>query len=147
MLLSEKIQMLQSTDLFRNMPEQGLNDLANIMEVVTVEKNTELFHKGDPGDKMFMLVSGSVDIYEDDHIFAQLHDGEFFGELSLLDGEPRSASVTATSNCVMLQLRRDPFYEAISKHPAVLSGIVHTLCKRIRLLNDENAKMSRKLMV
>jgi CRP-like cAMP-binding protein len=146
MQLVEKVLLLKSTDLFRDSPEQSLVDLASVMEMRYVEAGQSLFLKGDNGDSLFIILKGSVKVHDGEHEFARLSVNEFFGELSLLDHEPRSASVTALDECTMLQLSQGPFYEAIGRNPEVLKSILRTLCHRIRIMNNKDIDLSRRLL-
>jgi len=132
MLLVEKVLALKSSSIFGNLPEQELIDIANIMEEMELVKDEVIFNKGDFGDCLYIIKSGAVHIHDKDHRFATLNDGEMFGELSLLDAEPRSASATAASDCWLLKLKQEPFIEVLMQNSIVLKGILSTLSKRLR---------------
>jgi CRP-like cAMP-binding protein len=132
MLLVEKVLALKSSSIFGSLPEQELIDIANIMEEIELEKGEVIFNKGDFGDCLYIIKSGAVDIHDKEHRFATLNDGEMFGELSLLDAEPRSASATAASECWLLKLKQEPFIEVLMQNSIVLKGILSTLSKRLR---------------
>jgi CRP-like cAMP-binding protein len=137
MLLVEKVLALKSSSIFGNLPEQELIDIANIMEEIELEKGDVIFEKGDFGDCLYIIKSGAVHIHDQQHRFATLNDGEMFGELSLLDAEPRSASATAASVCWLLKLKQEPFIEVLMQNSIVLKGILSTLSRRLR---DEDKK-------
>lgn len=99
----------------------------------------QLFNKGDVGECMYIIDSGTMRIHDGDYIFAILDENEVFGELSLLDSEPRSASATSESDCVLLKLEQQSFYEILSKDQEVLKGILQMLCSRIRTLDEKSA--------
>jgi CRP-like cAMP-binding protein len=67
----------------------------------------------------------------------QLQQGDFFGELSLLDTEKRSATVTANSDCSLFRIDQEPFYDLIESRPEVVKGVIKILCKRIRAINQK----------
>jgi CRP-like cAMP-binding protein len=146
MLLVEKVILLKSTEIFQNTPEQELIDIAYIMQEIEVEPGTSLFNKGDEGNSMYLVYSGAVSIHDGAHQFAILEPNEIFGELSLLDTEPRSASATAVTECGLLKLNQEPFYEVLMQNSKVLKGIMRTLCKRLRNENRKSAAISKKLV-
>ena len=138
MLLIEKVLILRSSDIFKNTPEQELADLAAILEEVFIEPGTKLFSKGDYGNCMYFIVRGKVRIHDGDHTLAQLGDGEIVGELSLMDSESRSADATSAQECIILKLDQEPFFDIIMNNADVLKGILKTLCKRIRVINEKS---------
>ncbi len=146
MLLVEKVILLKSTEIFQNTPEQELIDIAYIMQEIEVEPGTSLFSKGDEGNSMYLVYKGAVSIHDGAHQFAILEPNEIFGELSLLDTEPRSASATAITDCGLLKLNQEPFYEVLMQNSKVLKGIMRTLCKRLRNENRKSAAISRQMI-
>jgi CRP-like cAMP-binding protein len=79
---------------------------------------------------MFVIYSGSVKVHDGDLTFAMLKSRDFFGELSLLDTEPRSASVTALENSLLLRIDQQAFYEIMSDRSEVIREIMKILCRR-----------------
>jgi CRP-like cAMP-binding protein len=144
MLLVEKVLALKSSSIFGNLPEQELIDIANVMEEIELDKDEVIFNKGDFGDCLYIIKSGSVHIHDNDHRFATLSDGEMFGELSLLDAEPRSASATAASESLVLKLKQEPFIEVLMQNSIVLKGILSTLSKRLREEDKKVVALSKK---
>lgn len=144
MLLVEKVLALKSSSIFGNLPEQELIDIANVMEEIELDKDEIIFNKGDFGDCLYIIKSGSVHIHDNDHRFATLSDGEMFGELSLLDAEPRSASATAASESLVLKLKQEPFIEVLMQNSIVLKGILSTLSKRLREEDKKVVALSKK---
>ena len=112
-------KLLEKAPLFRVLDEQGRDELATHAQSRTFAANQSIFRVGETGHCMMGVVVGIVRISVPtrkgrDLILADLPAGEFFGEIALLDGEPRSASATALTNCELLVLdRRDmlPFLE------------------------------------
>ena len=143
MLLVEKVLALKATDIFREVPEQDLVDIAMIMEELEMDANTLIFSKGDIGDSLYIIHQGSVRIHDGEHQFAVLHSGEIFGELSLLDAEPRSADATTKEDCLLLFLKQEPFMEAMIQNSHVLKGILATLCRRLREEDRKAAAAAR----
>jgi len=144
MLLIEKVLALKLTEIFNAIEENELIDTASIIEEIPMEEGECFFLKGDKGDSMYIIQSGSVRIHDGDHTFAILNEHDVFGELSLLDEEVRSASATCDTAGLLLQLKQEPFYEILSDNPHVLKGILKTLCRRIRIMDEESTNTFNK---
>ena len=145
MLLIEKVLLLKSLSIFRETPEPLLTEVAAILEEVETAGDTTLFKKGDPGHCLYIIHKGQVKIHTNGHTLATLGENDFFGELSLLDVEARSASATATTDSILLKLDQEPFYELMSNRIEVAKGILKTLCKRLRTQNEQTAELKAKL--
>lgn len=137
MLLIEKVLALKSTDIFRDIPENDLIDTASIIAEIAMEKDQHIFLKGDTGDSMYIIHSGSVRVHDGGHTLAVLGENDVFGELSLLDAETRSASVSCAADGLLLRISQDPFYEILGENTEVLKGILKTICRRIRKLDEQ----------
>lgn len=100
-----------------------------------------LFQKGDPGDKLFIIVSGLVEIgvvREDGKqlIFNVLGRGEVFGEIALLDNGPRTADATAISTCDLLVIDKSEVIPFLEHHPETTARVISVLCQRIRWISQ-----------
>lgn len=143
MLLIEKVLILRSSEIFQNTPETDLVDIAGILEEVYVDTNTIVFSKGDIGNCMYFIFKGKVSIHDGTHNLAVLGENEIVGELSVLDAENRSASATTIDECILLKLEQEPFYEILMNNAEVLKGILKTLCRRIRVINQKSISMAK----
>jgi CRP-like cAMP-binding protein len=109
------------------------------MRVRRFRRGETVFHVGDPGDALFIVVSGSIKITlpaetGDEAILATLRPGDFFGELALLDGAPRSATAIAIEATEMYMLPRDQFRELIASEPIMRDTVLATLAAEVRRL-------------
>ncbi|MHA6249580.1 Crp/Fnr family transcriptional regulator [Pontibacter sp. CAU 1760] len=138
MLLIEKVLILHSSDIFHNTPEQELVGLAGILEEVYLDADAPLFAKGDKGTCMYFIYKGRVRIHDGSHTLAVLEDNDIVGELAVLDAENRSASATALEETILLKLEQEPFYEIMMNNVEVLKGILNTLCRRLRIMDDKS---------
>ncbi|MEO7524440.1 MAG: cyclic nucleotide-binding domain-containing protein [Ferruginibacter sp.] len=145
MLIIEKILLLKNSDIFKNCSEVDLIEIASICEESQVDKGITLFRKGDAGNCMYFIYSGSVSIHDQEHQLATLLDNEIFGELSLLDSETRSASVTTLTDCIFLKIEQEAFYDVVAVNTDILKGIMRTLCKRLREQDRITVEMKRKI--
>ena len=132
MLIIEKILLLKNSDIFKNCNEVDLIEIAAICGENHVDKNMAIFKKGDSGNCMYFIYTGSVSIHDEQHQLAVLSENEIFGELSLLDSEKRSASATALTDCILLKIEQEPFYDVVATNTDILKGIMRTICRRLR---------------
>ena len=136
----ERISLLKETDIFRNVREIDLKEIASILEEIPLKKGDVIFSKGDTGNCMYIIQKGKVRIHDGGYTLAVLDENEVFGELSLLDAETRSASATCDEDSFLLKLDQHPFYKILSKDQEVLKGILKMLCRRIRILDAKSAQ-------
>lgn len=133
----EKATLLSRSMLFADLAEQELKDLAELAHFRHIEARQVVCQQGFRGEQMFAIVSGRVKVAvssEDgkEAIFAVLGPGDFFGEISLLDGLGRSASVTAVDAGEILVIGRESFLRFLERHPVVAIKLMAVLCKRLR---------------
>ena len=91
-----------------------------------------MVREGEHGNTMFLVVRGTLAVVKGDQTLATLGPRDAFGELAILDGAPRSATVRATEPVGLLSIDGDEFEEQLDLHPALGSGIIHMLSKRLR---------------
>lgn len=142
MLLLEKVLLLKSLSIFNETPETTLLELAPLMKEEEVEQGTVIFQENDPGDCMYIILMGEIQITKGRTELAVLKEKEVFGELSLLDAETRSATASAKTNCFLYKIDHEPFYELIDSRPEVARGFIKILCRRLRQLNERTARGS-----
>lgn len=132
----EKVLFLKSIDLFSQIPGEDLSQIAQITDEVQFEEGDEIFRMGDPGDSLYLVIEGRVRIHKGSHNLAELGERQVVGEMSLLDLEPRSASVTALSALTLLKIVRDDFNEILTEKGEIAQGIIKVLTRRLRATND-----------
>jgi CRP/FNR family transcriptional regulator, cyclic AMP receptor protein len=142
LLLLEKVLLLKSLSIFKDTPETTLAELAPLMQEEEVEEGTAIFEEDEPGDCMYIILTGQIQIHKENINLAVLQEKEVFGELSLLDAETRSATATAKTDCILFKIDQEPFYELIDTRPEVARGFIKILCKRLRQLNEKTARGS-----
>ena len=128
----EKVIYLKSADIFAQIPDRMLSKIATLLDTVDYLPGQVIFAKGEPGDAMYVIVAGSVQITDDGLALEQLGAGGVFGELALLDDEPRSASVTATEDTLLLRLPQAEFHELLNDYGEIARGIIYVLSQRLR---------------
>jgi CRP/FNR family transcriptional regulator, cyclic AMP receptor protein len=138
---------LKIVPLFSDLSEAELDLVLAASRVVFYPKANVVFNEGDPGDSLFVLVSGRVKVVllgtgGKETILAMLGTPGFFGELALLDGAPRSATVVTLAKCEFLRIPRQPFLELLAARPAVLFKVVAHLTRYIRDATDQIRSLS-----
>lgn len=128
----EKVLILKTVNLFSSTPDEILAEVATLLEEVDIPAGETVFKKGDPGDCMYIIVSGQVKAHDGDHIFNTLQDGDVFGEMAVLDPEPRVASITTLEDTRLLRLDQEPFYELMEDRIEVARGVIHVLSGHLR---------------
>ena len=128
----EKMRHLQKVDIFADCTKKQLKAVAAISRVVEVPTGTMLTRVGEPGEEFFFILDGSamVDVTRRKRI--RLGPGEFFGEMSLLDGEPRSATVRAETDMRLLIILRRNFQSLLTEVPELTRTILVVLSRRLR---------------
>ena len=132
---------LAAVPLFSGLEPDGLADLARGMRVRRFRRGETVFHVGDPGDALFIVMAGSIKITlpadtGDEAILATLRSGDFFGELALLDGAPRSATAVAIEPTETFVLSRDGFRELIASQAQMREALLATLAAEVRRLTS-----------
>jgi CRP/FNR family transcriptional regulator, cyclic AMP receptor protein len=128
----DKVQLLKSTSLFFETPDDVVTDVVQHLSERQVEADEMIFAKGDPGSCMYFIAAGRVRVFDGERTINVLGRREIFGEMAALDPEPRSASVMAIDETLLLQFDQEPLYELMAHRPEVLRGVIHILNQRLR---------------
>ena len=121
---------------FNKADEEVLLHLAEKTNIRDYHLDETVIQKGEAGDAMFLILSGRVKVHDHEHQVAELKAGEIFGELSLLDNEPRSMSVTALENTQLGSIQRNDFFKVLEQFPGMTQDIISVLNRRLRNQND-----------
>ena len=143
---SDTAALLGGTSLFRGLDAAGLARLAAAAETRRHRRGEVLCREGDSGDELFVVVSGRVKVVVtstrgDEMLLATLGPGEVFGELAVVDGGPRSATVTATETSTVTRLARPVLLEVLYSHPGMIDVLLTTLGGLVRRLNARAADL------
>ena len=139
LLLFERVLLLKSLPLFADTPETILAEMAHLMEEVEIGEGTDIVKEGEAGNCMYIIYHGEIKIHKEQQLLAVLGENNFFGELSLLDTETRSATATALKDCILFRIDQDPFYDLLESRPEVVRSIMKILCQRLRGANEQIA--------
>jgi hypothetical protein len=135
----EKIIFLQGVGIFQHLAMEDLEFLADIARDVRVKKGETLFHQNDPGDSLFLIVSGKVAVLREEEgkqkQIALLSESECVGEMAILAAEPRTATVETRENTDFLIIRGVDFRDLIRMNPRIVYPIFRLLVDRLRVAN------------
>ncbi|MEE2901879.1 MAG: Crp/Fnr family transcriptional regulator [Myxococcota bacterium] len=139
--MSAYSEALKKVGLFHNASEEELSHLSSVMEEHKVRKDTVVVNRDEIGNAMYVILSGRVKVViQGDNgrevILTILKSGDFFGEMSLLDDLPRSASVVAAEESTLLVLHRAQFAEHIKKSPSTALNVMAELSMRLRRADE-----------
>lgn len=131
--------ILERHPLLAHLPPERLSRLAREGEVETWKAGEDIVAEGSLGDALFLILSGEVAVHRDGKTFATLSAGDVFGEMSMVEPAPRSASVSAMSPTFLFRLPHDSLHRLLIDDPATASAllvqIVKTLSERLRRAN------------
>jgi CRP/FNR family cyclic AMP-dependent transcriptional regulator len=135
--ITEKRKLLMQIDLFAHLSPKEADSVLALMREQRIKKNTVVFHQFDETGGMYLILDGSVKISRvgrdgREVTISVLGKGNFFGEMSLLDGQPRSATATATTAARLLVLERDSFQSGILPLTGIVAKMLLELSKRLR---------------
>jgi CRP/FNR family transcriptional regulator/CRP/FNR family cyclic AMP-dependent transcriptional regulator len=128
----ERVRHLQKVPVLQGCTRHQLRAVAGISRVVEVPTGALLTRKGQPGDAFFLILDGSAWVVVSRRERERLGPGDFFGEMALVDGEPRSATVVAETDLRLLVIRREHFWKLLDTVPDLTRRILMTLSRRVR---------------
>ncbi len=132
----EKTLYLKDSSIFQDIPAKELIYISHQLEEIQYSQNSPIFKDGDVGDSMYFIFNGEVKISKGDVELTSLSRGDYFGEMALLDGEPRSADANTISNTVLLKLESNKFKNILYSNHHVIKGVLSMLCDRLRNANN-----------
>jgi CRP-like cAMP-binding protein len=138
-----RIRHLQRVPLFSGFNEDELGRVAGLSKIVEVPVGTAVTQIGEPGDSFFVLIDGTAAVRTPVGPGGELHPGDFFGEMSLLDGEPRSATIVAATPLRLLVVERTHFWPLLDETPELVTRILTILSRRVRRLEQTVDAMLR----
>ena len=135
------LEALRSVPLFASLDDDAARDLRNLLSEEVVPQNTRLFRQGDNGDAMYLIESGRVrisirDAEKQEVTLAELAQGDFFGEMSIIDGRQRSADAKVIEDSRLAVLSREAFLTFVRKKPDVALEMLSALTDRLRRTDE-----------
>jgi len=146
---------LRRVNIFTHLPEEVLNRLREKVELLEFDRGEVIIRQGDAGDSLYIIRSGFVKVSvgegEKERVFAYLKDGNYFGEMSLLRGGPRTANVTAVTRVEAVRIGVKVFQDIMNEFPDVRARIEQDVAQRDEktqeLTNDDEKARAMKFVV
>ncbi|HYY11597.1 MAG TPA: Crp/Fnr family transcriptional regulator [Kineosporiaceae bacterium] len=138
--------VVRQAPLFAALDDEAAEALRSTMTRVEVPRGEAIFHEGDPGDRLYVIVEGKIKLGRAsgdgrENLLAVLGPGEMFGELSLFDPGPRNAAGTAVADTVLLGVGSDDLDEWLRGRPEVARHLLRALARRLRRTNEALADL------
>jgi uncharacterized membrane protein len=145
-------ELLANVPLFESLTDDDVNALAARVDAADYDPNGVVFRQGDEGSALFLIQDGAVEISYGEGkskiVLATLFTGQYFGELSLFDGAPRSATATAIKRSRLIRLDRDELVEFVNSSPAAALRIIGEMSERLRQTNElMSRQVSRNVLL
>lgn len=131
---------LRQVPLFRGMTDPAIDAVAGLAREERYQPGTRLTVEGEPGDAFFVIIDGTAAVTRGRRAVRDLGPGDFVGEISLVDGRPRTATVTAQEPLGALVIRRPEFLALMERFPSVRLGILMAMTERIRANEREDGR-------
>lgn len=131
------VNLLARVPFFTDLPDEELDRIAATLDTVNLQSGDILFHEGDTGEHMYVVVSGELEVLmapdtDNELILNIVHEGEYLGEMSfIMPGGRRTASVRARGEVVLLSLSRSQFDDLLKRHPQLANAMVSVLSQRL----------------
>jgi protein phosphatase len=133
----EKLDLLQRIPIFSGFDRRRMERLGMLADEVMVPAGKVLMRQGDSGSDMMVLVRGSVSVARDGARINTLGPGDFFGEIALVDGGPRTATVSAEEPSTLLVITHRDFHSMMDEFPEVAGQVMNALANRVRTLDPD----------
>lgn len=127
-----RVFRLRDIPLFSGLSADELLPVGEIASEATLASGEVVFEEGDPGERFYVITSGRVDVLRQGRTLATLGPGDCFGEMALLDGTTRSATVRALDDCTVLVMTRSDFLDLLELYPGIARAIAAVLIARLR---------------
>ncbi len=142
--VSEKVQALKKVPVFSGLSEKELVEIKKLVHKRTYQAGEHIFKHLAPAEGMYIIISGAVEIYIEtngtNNVLAELKEPDFFGEIALLDDEPRSAGAVATQPSVLLGFFKPDLLSLMERNPVlsnkILTNLGSVLAERLRKTNE-----------
>ena len=135
----KKLKLLARVPIFARLRGRDLERIGQLVEEVDVPAGTVLMRQGATGHEFFLIVEGRVRVEREGRLLKLRGQGEFVGEIALIDKGPRMATVTCETDCRMLVLAHREFHTLLSENPDIQLLVLQTLAARVRNLEPEQA--------
>jgi CRP-like cAMP-binding protein len=133
---SSYVVYLSKVPMFSKCSSAQLEHLANVAVERDAQPGDAIIRQGDAGEEFFVIATGAARVVRDGNAVTELHDGDFFGELALLDPAPRDATVEATAPSNLVVMSRAAFRSALDELPELRDAVLTGLARRVHALEQ-----------
>lgn len=130
----EKVIFLQNVEVFTDVPTEDLAYLAAITEEVTYREGEDIYTEDSPSDALYIVLEGKVRLHRDGNEIMIADEKKAFGTWALFDEAPRVVTATPLSECRLLRIDREDFFDLLADHIQITQGVFKTVVKRLRTL-------------
>ncbi len=139
---SSKLSVLREHPIFRDLEPEALDQLCRYAKHTALKRGASIFAKDDPGSSLYAVITGTVKISISspdgrNAILNLVGPGEVFGEMSVLDGQPRSADAIANTNCEIFVIDHRDFLPFVRNQPTLAMKFIELLCARLRWTSEQ----------
>lgn len=139
--MNDTTEVLKQSSMFATLEEDELRTLASLIESHQFQRGQRIFQRGDAGDYLYIVKEGLVEVFAEATdgskiVFAEYPPGEILGEITLLDGGPRTATAVALEHCELLKFDRSDVLALVSKHPEAALDLLSAMGKKLRATNE-----------
>lgn len=128
--------LLSNFSIFRTLSESNLKDLVSLLRLRKYEPKDRIIEKGNPGKNLFIILSGLVDVVDEDGIsITKLRNGEVFGEMSLISGDPVGATIQVLEQTTVLTIKGQDFLKVLNRYPSLQMYFARLLSRRLAKSN------------
>jgi CRP-like cAMP-binding protein len=132
-----KTELLLKVPLFANLDQKELEEIGSHADEAGVPEGHVLVTQDAPGDSFYVIVEGRADVIRDDQKLAELTDGDFLGEMALLENMPRSATVVTTEPTRLIEMHRRDFSLVLDRAPHLARKMLATMAHRLREADEQ----------
>lgn len=134
--------LLRTMDIFEALPSEELETIAQLLRERRLDESDVLCRQGEPGDALFIVTGGRIRLSTTDpsgneKVLTYFTDGQFFGEMALLTGAPRSATATAETDSQVLVLHKEAFDRLLASHPQIMREMLKVVSQRTLNTNQQ----------
>ena len=129
---SQKMELLKKVPMFSNLSQRHLREISKHADQLSAKTGNILAEQGKIGWEFIFIVEGKARVEKNGKVIRQLSGGDFLGEISLIDGEPRTATVIAETDMILLVVNKTSFDHLLDKVPGLQRKILISLCSYVR---------------
>ena len=142
----DKVEFLKGLPLFAGLSKNELAVVADQMRLVEYKRGDFVYKEGDPADCLYVIVSGRLKVFDiqggHEKVYSNLYEGDYFGELSILTGEPHSVNILVLNDALLLRLEKESFAAILDRSPQIAVHISRLLGSRLKKKNREGEKIA-----